>query len=143
MAKSAFYGTLDRFKANEQPEAVLLVASDKDYVNIVTAWTCCSIRVRKPTRHGSVASDADAWQWLWDNAAFSMDALRNASGVPAERFESRLDTLIANRVIYPDGTVNSFVRRYLRERVLRLLGVDASIRRSLLAPADAHSDPAS
>ncbi|MHC4982122.1 MAG: hypothetical protein ACYTF6_03005 [Planctomycetota bacterium] len=28
--------------------------------------------------------------------------------------------LIGNRILYPDGTVNSFVRRYLREKVLNL-----------------------
>jgi hypothetical protein len=27
--------------------------------------------------------------------------------------------LIGNRILYPDGTVNSFVQRYLREQVLK------------------------
>jgi hypothetical protein len=31
-----------------------------------------------------------------------------------------LKPLIGNRIIYPDGTVNSFVERYLRERVVKL-----------------------
>jgi len=30
------------------------------------------------------------------------------------------DALVANRVLYPDGTLNSFVERYLRERVLTI-----------------------
>jgi hypothetical protein len=28
--------------------------------------------------------------------------------------------LIGNHIIYPDGTVNSFVERYLREQVIKL-----------------------
>ena len=65
------------------------------------------------------------------------DKLRQKSGVPEKRFEERLNTLTANRVLYPDGTINSFVRRYLRQKVLRLLGVDAKTRRELKAPAEA------
>ena len=34
--------------------------------------------------------------------------------------EHKLKPLVGNRVLYPDGTVNSFVQRYLRERVLKL-----------------------
>jgi len=34
--------------------------------------------------------------------------------------EKRIKPLIANRILYPDGTVNSFVQRYLREQVLKL-----------------------
>jgi hypothetical protein len=32
----------------------------------------------------------------------------------------KLRSLIGNRILYPDGTVNSFAQRYLRERVLKL-----------------------
>ena len=35
--------------------------------------------------------------------------------------------LIANRILYPDGTANSFVQRYLREQVLELF--DAKLKR--------------
>jgi len=28
--------------------------------------------------------------------------------------------LIGNRIIYPDGTINSYVQRYLREQVVKL-----------------------
>ena len=33
------------------------------------------------------------------------------------KFDEKVETLIGNRIIYPDGTVNSFVQRYLREKV--------------------------
>jgi hypothetical protein len=34
--------------------------------------------------------------------------------------ENKLKRLINNRIIYPDGTVNSYVERYLREKVIHL-----------------------
>jgi hypothetical protein len=40
--------------------------------------------------------------------------------MPARALENKLRKLINNRIIYPDGTVNSFVQRYLREQVVRL-----------------------
>lgn len=33
--------------------------------------------------------------------------------------------LTGNRVLYPDGTVNSFVQRYLRQQVLKLFQTKA------------------
>ena len=42
------------------------------------------------------------------------------SGLTVPLVERKLKPLVGNRVLYPDGTVNSFVQRYLRERVLKL-----------------------
>ena len=42
--------------------------------------------------------------------------------------ESKMKHVIGNSVLYPDGTVNSFVQRYLREQVLKLF--DAKPKRS-------------
>ena len=38
--------------------------------------------------------------------------------------------LIGNRVLYPDGTVNSFVQRYLRDRVLKLFEPKVKIQKT-------------
>ncbi len=43
------------------------------------------------------------------------------------RTEKNLDALIAGRVLYPDGTLNTFIERYLRDRVVKLFS--ASTRR--------------
>ena len=137
MRRNRFEDGLDRFKQEEQPEAVLLVASHKDYVNIASAWMHLSVRRRRRLTESAGTSEADQWAWLWENIRFSGENLRQKSGVPEKRFEERLNTLIANRVLYPDGSVNSFVRRYLREKVLKLLGVDAKTRRELKTPAEA------
>ena len=131
MSKSKFKDALDWFKEKEQPDAVLLVASHKDYINIASAWMHISVRRRRRLTKTTGTAEAHKWHWLWENVRFSRVSLRQKSAVPEKRFEERLNTLIVNRVLYPDATINSFVRRYLREKVLRLLGVDAKTRREL------------
>ncbi len=100
-----------------------------------------SVRRRRRLTKAAGTSEADEWGWLWENVRFSGDNLRQKSGVPEKRFEDRLNTLIANRALYPDGSVNSFVRRYLHEKVLTLLGVDAKTRRELKLAAEAPRSP--
>ena len=34
--------------------------------------------------------------------------------------KNKVKYFLANQIIYPDGTVNSYVERYLRERVIKL-----------------------
>jgi len=139
MGRNRFEEALDRFKQQEQPQAVLLVASHKEYVNIAAAWLQCDVRTARSLTKATAGSEADTWSWLWANVCFSRDKLMEKSGVSDKRFADRLNTLIANRVLYPDGSLNSFVRRYLREKVLRLLGVDAKTRRGLKLEATATS----
>ena len=73
-------------------------------------------------------SEPEIWDWLWANARYSLADLAERSSLTAPLVERKLKPLIGNRVLYPDGTVNSFVQRYLRERVLKLF--DAKSRRS-------------
>lgn len=53
---------------------------------------------------------------------------KSALSLSETGFERRLAPLVGNGVLYPNGTVNSFVQCYLRERVLKLF--DAKPRKS-------------
>ena len=64
--------------------------------------------------------EAELWDWLWERAQYSRKELIQKSSLSEYGFDHRMRTLIGNRVLYPDGTVNSYVQRYLREKVLRL-----------------------
>lgn len=120
MGDDLFTQRLQRFKQNEHPEAVLLVADEPELTKIVVAWTSLDVRpVVKPSRFQG-QSERDVWDWLWANAHYSTDDLAERSSLTAPLVKRKLKPLIGNRVLYPDGTVNSFVQRYLRERVLKL-----------------------
>lgn len=115
-----YYEKLESFKQNESPEVILLIADDPDLTRIIVAWM--SMAVSKSNRCTELRGDSahEVWAWLWENTVYSRKELTAKSGLIDHRFERRLDTLIGNRILYPDGTVNSFVQRYLREKVLTL-----------------------
>jgi hypothetical protein len=118
------------FKQNEKPEAVLLVADNPERIRIVIAWTSLEVGRAAKLREFKGGSENEAWEWLWENAVYSGEELIDKIGISfsVSGLESKMKPLIGNRILYPDGTVNSFVQRYLREQVLRLF--DAKPKRS-------------
>jgi len=125
MRRSAWLERPNGFKDNERPEAVLLVAANSQLTRIVVAWANMDVsRARKLTKcNGS--NDETIWHWLWENVRYSKEEFTSKSGVAEATFENKFNALIGNRVLYPDGTINAFVQRYLRAKVLRLLDVRA------------------
>jgi hypothetical protein len=122
MDEDLFTEKLAWFKQNEKPEAVLLIVDNQELIKIVIAWTSLDVkRADKLTRLLSKFEN-DVWEWLWENARFSRAELKEKIGIPFSEvaLENKLGPLIGNRIIYPDGTVNSFVQRYLREQVAKL-----------------------
>jgi hypothetical protein len=120
MGNDLFTERLRRFKQNERPEAVLVVADDPECTKIVVAWTSLDVRPVDKQKRPPGESEREIWDWLWANARYSLDDLAERADLTARLVERKLKPLVGNRVLYPDGTVNSYVQRYLRERVLRL-----------------------
>ncbi|MBI4334968.1 MAG: hypothetical protein HY673_27260 [Chloroflexi bacterium] len=113
---------LDHFKQNEKPEMVLVIADNPELIRIIIAWTNLEVKnADELTKHVG-ESENEIWEWLWKNARFNLADLKAKTCVPYSEsvLESKMKPLIGNRILYPDGTVNSFVQRYLRERVLKL-----------------------
>jgi len=120
MRRSVFDQHLEWFKENEKPETVLIIAMDRDLVPLVIAWSNTKVhRSGRLSRPNAAAEDA-RWKWLWTNTRFSREDLLTKSGCSERALEKAMGRLIGNRVIYPDGTVNSLVRKYLRGKVLKL-----------------------
>jgi hypothetical protein len=111
---------LSWFKSEEKPEAVLVVADDAALTKIVVAWPTIAVERKGQSTAPSTDSEHEWWQWLWRNARFSTAEIAERTGIQGESLERKMRILIGNRVLYPDGTVNSFVQRYLREKVLNL-----------------------
>jgi len=110
------------FKQNERPEAVLVVADNPEFIKIVVAWTSLDVkRADKLTRLPG-ESESEIWEWLWQNTKYLLSELKEKIGISFSELslENKMRPLIGNRIIYPDGTVNSFVQRYLREQVDKL-----------------------
>lgn len=127
MQQNAWIERLNHFKENERPEAVLLVAGSSPLTRIAIAWTNTRVARARRLSRCSGTSDDEIWKWLWENTRYSREELLARIPSSDSNTERSVDTLIANRVLHPDGTLNSFVERYLREKVLRIFGVKKAI----------------
>ncbi|UCD56756.1 MAG: hypothetical protein JSV16_13145 [Candidatus Hydrogenedentota bacterium] len=127
MSTDFYAKQLARFKENEKAEPVLLIADEPNLIKVVVAWT--NITVTRATKLSPLRGDSESkvWEWLWKNVIYSREELIAKSALSEHGFDRKMTPLIGNRVLYPDGTINSFVQRYLRDRVLKLF--DAKPRR--------------
>ena len=116
--KDAYQCELDWFKANEIPECVLLV--DNSLLRFLVAWKRV-VLLRKRRLTGLPNCDkAGIWQWLWQNVDFSMDDFAALSGTSIRNATEKFKMLSGNGMVYPDGTLNTYVDRLLKARTVLL-----------------------
>lgn len=121
---------LKKLKGQARPEAVLVVKGDPELIRILVSWPNIEISPRSYISPLSDSSSAASWGWLWKNTDYSQDDLRTNCGVDEESLKAKLAVLIGNRIIYPDGSVNPHVAKFLEQSA-----------RSLLGEGDAPGDP--
>ena len=111
MPEDLFAEKLAWFKQNEKPEVVLLLADNPDLVKIVVAWTSLEVKRADKLTALSGESESEAWEWLWQNTKYPLSELKGKIGISFSELslENKPKPLIGNRIIYPDGTINSFV----------------------------------
>ena len=120
MKKNRWLNTLEQFRNDERPECVLLVSGSPSLIRIVVAWMNMPIeRYKRPTPFPQDAEQQ--WQWLWQNATYSPERLARYVPSSDKDLDQKVQALIANRVLYPDGTVNSYVEHFLRARIVETL----------------------
>lgn len=121
MNDQLFSEKLAQFKSDEKPEVVLLLGENADLVRITVAWTNTMTCRTKGLASPPKSDNQNAWwDWLWENTTYSRQELMEKACQSVQGFDLKLRSLIGNRILYPDGTINAFAQRYLRERVLRL-----------------------
>lgn len=122
MVDNLFCEKLNWFKENEKPETVLVIADNQELIKIIVAWTNLKVRIADDLTALSGESENEIWDWLWKNTKFNLSELKLITGTSLSEtgLKDKMNPLIGNRIVYPDGTINSYVQRYLRERVLKL-----------------------
>ena len=122
MGGDSYTEKLNWFKQNEKPEVVLLLAENPDLVKIVVSWTSLDTKYGDKLSELLCNSESEVWEWLWENTTYSLKEQKDKIGTSLSEnaLEKKMKPLIGNRIIYPDGTLNSFVERYLREQVIKL-----------------------
>ena len=124
MNVNIFTEKLNWFKQNEKPETVLLVADNQDRIKLIIAWTNCSVKQPENLTSPEGKLETEIWDWLWENTDYAKSELKEKGDVASEIvLENRMKPLLGNRIIYPDGTINSYVQRYLRDQVVKIFEV--------------------
>ena len=115
---------LNWFKQNEKPETVLLVAENPERIKLIIAWNNSLIKKSENLTELKGQSENEIWDWLWENIDYPKSELKEKSDIASEIvLENRMKPLVGNRIIYPDGTMSSYVQRYLRDQVVKLFEV--------------------
>jgi hypothetical protein len=117
-----FIEKLAGFKQNEKPEAVLLIADEPERIKIIIAWTNTQVVQADNLTALVNTSEKEIWAWLWENTFYSADELKEKidASFSEKGLENKMKPLIGNYIIYPDGMINSYVQRYLREKIINL-----------------------
>ncbi len=124
MKKNRWLDTLEQFKNDERPECVLLVSGSPSLIRIVVAWM--NMAVERTRRFTPFPEDREQqWEWLWHNTVYSPEKFAERLPFSDKELGQKLQALITNRVLYPDGTVNSYVERLLRTRIVKTLSSPA------------------
>jgi hypothetical protein len=133
MNNDLFVEKLTWFKQNEKPETVLVIAGNQELIKIIVAWSNLEVKPADEMTKLTGDSENEVWDWLWKNTGFSLTELKAKTGVPCSEsvLEQKMKLLTGNRILYPDGSVNSFVQRYLRGEVAKLF--EARAKKSLKA----------
>ena len=112
---------LARFKAVEVPEPILLVDGDAGRVRLAVVWPNVRVtRVSAPPGPAEGGDLQEQWEALWHCIEYDERELADKCGLPLTEAREKLKALIGNRLIYPDGTLNTYLAKYLRKRVLDL-----------------------
>lgn len=117
-----YYEKLNWFKENEKPEVLLTITDNPVAVKIIIAWININTHPADKLTKFAGNSENEIWTWLWKNTKYSNKEIIDKLGTSLSEagLENKLKPLIGNRVIYPDGTINSYVQKYLREQVVKL-----------------------
>lgn len=115
---SLYQSELASFKAKETPDSVLLL--DAGLWRFLIAWKNLSLSRKRRLSIPVGRDEKSMWQWLWENASFSVDELALLAGACVKETEEKLKMLSGVRMVYPDGTLNSYVEKLLKARVVML-----------------------
>ena len=113
-----FQEALNKYKRNEKPESILLVAQDRHLLRLLAVWDETRIeRRRRLSPFPEGGDDETRWKWLWKNVSYSVEELASLTDLATGVVEKKVGVLIGNRLVYPDGTMTRLAAQFLRIRV--------------------------
>jgi hypothetical protein len=111
------------FRDDAQDNAVVILGDD-EAVRVLSAFRMVEHRWSYPrAKPPANASKVATWKWLTSTWRIDTDELARAAGLSEETAQSKLDVLLANRLIYPDGTISKGANFALQSHSMTKLGL--------------------
>ena len=76
MNNNLFIEKLNRFKQNEKPETVLVIADNHELIKVIVAWSNLEAKPVDKMTKLTGDSENEVWDWLWKNTGFSLTELK-------------------------------------------------------------------
>jgi hypothetical protein len=114
------------FRALEQNDDALVVLGDETAMRVAVAWSHTDQEWERPPRpqpaavHGKMGG---LWSWMVSGWNVDARAVARLAGVPRTVAHAKLEMLIGNRLIYPDGSMAKGMRSVLLSYAARKLGI--------------------
>jgi hypothetical protein len=112
-----FGDILNEFKGAEEPENIMPLLDDEILRNGVVAWKSVTITF-KPLEECKYKDKNSRWNWLWTMVDYDVAHFGVVAGVKQQEAVSLVQRLIGLRLIYPDGTINVFAKKYMQSVIM-------------------------
>lgn len=115
------------FKRDDQALGVSLIADRVEALKLLAAFSLYPLSQWRRPKKKMPEDGRERWLWLWSGyeggplAPTFLDSLASVAGISAETAYRVWPSLMASRVIFPDGTLSDEARVLLQARVMRSL----------------------
>jgi len=111
-----------RTQEDARMEVIHPLLADPILRNLVVAWSLTPVEFTEPEK-APPTEEALRWEWLWGGTRFKREDLAAVLQIEVIRLDPLLQRAIAFRLIYPDGTANSYAIKFIRTEVAKGVGV--------------------
>ena len=114
---------INSFKRMSSPVIALPLVGNNMLINAVAAWKYVRCAINSELSLEAGKSDHERWEWLWKGVSFDMEDFRIKAGLKAQDAPMVFRRLSGCRMIYPDGSVDTFCQQYLNSVILKSIQV--------------------
>jgi len=117
---SSFGEVLQEFKSSESPESIVPLIEGSSLRSGLVAWKSVAI-TNKASEDCPHKDDVSKWNWLWTCVSYDTGGFGIVAGVRVQDANILLHRLIGLRLVYPDGTINTYAKQYLQSIIIAKL----------------------
>ena len=115
-----FGEVLKYFKDGETADTIVPLVESAELRSAIVAWKSVVISY-KDAKDCEEQSESRQWEWMWSKVDFDIRSFGVVAGCRPQDVMNLFERLKGLRLIYPDGTINTFAKKYLQSVILSKL----------------------